>query len=126
MENLVFSMPKKALISVDQAISAIIKKILPLNQKIVISGKIGYFKERYQITNPTHLASDINSIKKVFSLFIQCKKCSKKLNGCCSKECKDFASLPIEKQKILRKDPKYVVSKTFFDPRVKPKLRGFN
>ena len=44
-----------------------IKKILPLNQKIVISGKIGYFKERYQITNPTHLASDINSIKKVFS-----------------------------------------------------------
>ena len=59
-------------------------------------------------------------------LFIQCKKCSEKFNGCCSKECKDFASLPIEKQKILRKDPKYVVSKTFFDPRVKPKLKGFN
>ncbi len=59
-------------------------------------------------------------------LFIQCKRCSKKFNGCCSKECKDFASLPVEKQKILRKDPKYVVSKTFFDSRVKPKLKGFN
>ncbi len=44
-----------------------IKKILPLNQKIVISGKIGYFKNRYQITNPTHISSNINSIKKVFS-----------------------------------------------------------
>ena len=59
-------------------------------------------------------------------LFIQCKKCSKKFNGCCSIECKDFASLPVEKQKILRKDPKYIVSKTFFDSRVKPKLKGFN
>ena len=34
--------------------------------------------------------------------------------------------LPFEKQKILRKDPKYVVSKTFFDSRVKPKLKGIN
>ena len=59
-------------------------------------------------------------------LFIQCKKCSKKFNGCCSKECKDFASLPAEKQKILRKNPKYIVSKTFFDSRVKPKLKGLN
>ena len=58
-------------------------------------------------------------------LFIQCEECSKKFNGCCSKECKDFASLPVEKQKILRKDPKHVVSKTFFDSRVKPKLKGF-
>ena len=59
-------------------------------------------------------------------LFIQCKKCSKKFNGCCSVECKDFASLPLEKQKFLRIDPKYVVSKTFFDSRSKPKLKGFN
>ena len=59
-------------------------------------------------------------------LFIQCDTCSEKLNGCCSKECKDFALLPMEKQKLLRKDPKYVVSKTFFDARVKPKLRELN
>ena len=44
-----------------------IRKILPLNRKIVISGKIGYFKKKYQITNPTHISSDTNSIKKVFS-----------------------------------------------------------
>ena len=44
-----------------------IRKILPLNKKIIISGKIGYFKKRYQITNPTHISSDTNSIKKVFS-----------------------------------------------------------
>ncbi len=44
-----------------------IRKILPLNKKIVISGKIGYFKKRYQITNPTHISVDSNSIKKIFS-----------------------------------------------------------
>ena len=44
-----------------------IRKILPLNKKIVISGKIGYFKNRYQITNPTHMSSDTNSVKKIFS-----------------------------------------------------------
>ena len=30
-----------------------IKKILPINAKITISGKIGYFRDKYQITNPT-------------------------------------------------------------------------
>ena len=44
-----------------------IKKILPLNKTVVISGKIGHFKNRYQITNPTHISTDTNSIKKVFS-----------------------------------------------------------
>ena len=56
-------------------------------------------------------------------LFIQCDKCSVILNGCCSEECKKFASLPLEKQKILRKDPCKVVSKTFFDSRIKPKIK---
>ena len=44
-----------------------IRKILPLNSKITISGKIGYYRNKYQITNPTHISSDTNSIKKVFS-----------------------------------------------------------
>ena len=56
-------------------------------------------------------------------LFIQCNRCSKMLKGCCSEECKSFASLPIEKQKSLRKDPDNVVSKTYFDSRIKPKLK---
>jgi len=55
-------------------------------------------------------------------LFIQCDACSEDFNGCCSIECRDFASLPLSEQKRLRKDPKRVVSKTFFDSRIKPKL----
>ena len=55
-------------------------------------------------------------------LFIQCEKCSELLNGCCSKECKDFALLPLDEQKAIRKDPERIISRTFFDSRVKPKL----
>ena len=57
-------------------------------------------------------------------LFIQCSSCSEKLNGCCSEECRDFAALPMDEQKRLRKDPERVVSKTFFDSRIKPKLNS--
>ena len=57
-------------------------------------------------------------------LFIQCENCREKLDGCCSKECKNFAKLPIEEQKILRKDPERMISKTFFDSRVKPRLNS--
>ena len=42
-----------------------IKKILPLDTKVTISGKIGYYNKKYQITNPTHLSEDPNSIKKI-------------------------------------------------------------
>ncbi len=45
-------------------------------------------------------------------LFIQCSNCSKQYEQCCSKECMEFNNLPIEEQKILRKDPEKVVSKT--------------
>ena len=36
-------------------------------------------------------------------LFIQCEKCSKELENCCSAECRDFIHLPEEEQKIRRK-----------------------
>ena len=55
-------------------------------------------------------------------LFIQCKKCNKLYDGCCSKECQDFAALPIETQKKLRKDPERIISRTFFDFRIKPRM----
>ena len=42
-----------------------IRKILPLNAKVTISGKIGYYNKKYQITNPTHLSEDPNSVKKI-------------------------------------------------------------
>jgi UPF0176 protein len=56
-------------------------------------------------------------------LFIQCGKCNLVYDGCCSVECKDFASLPIDEQRILRKDPQKVVSKSRYSSRIKPKLR---
>ena len=55
-------------------------------------------------------------------LFIQCEKCNKIYDGCCSKECQNFAALPIEKQKKLRKDPEKMISRTFFDSRIKPRM----
>ncbi len=36
-------------------------------------------------------------------LFIQCKSCAAKYDGCCSQECKDFKALPAEVQKEQRK-----------------------
>jgi UPF0176 protein len=57
-------------------------------------------------------------------LFIQCKECDTTLKGCCSEECLDFASLPMEKQKELRKDPNRIISRTFFDSRIKPRLNS--
>ncbi len=55
-------------------------------------------------------------------LFIQCDECHDKYNGCCSAECQEFAALPIEEQRVLRKDPKKVVSKARYTSRIKPKL----
>ncbi len=46
-----------------------IRKILPLNTYVTISGKIGFFKGRYQITNPSHLSNDQNKIKKIHSSY---------------------------------------------------------
>ena len=43
-----------------------IKKILPLNTTVTISGKIGYYKKKYQITNPVHISNSTNFIKKIF------------------------------------------------------------
>ncbi|MEK9918120.1 MAG: ATP-dependent DNA helicase RecG [Pelagibacteraceae bacterium] len=34
-----------------------IRKILPLNEWVVVSGKINYFKNRYQITNPNYVTT---------------------------------------------------------------------
>lgn len=36
-------------------------------------------------------------------LFIQCKECAEKMQGCCSDECKEIINLPEEEQKKLRK-----------------------
>ncbi len=46
-----------------------IRKILPLNEKITISGKINYYKKKYQITNPTYLSKDKSVIKKIHNKY---------------------------------------------------------
>ncbi len=40
-----------------------IKKILPLNKEVTISGKINHFKNKYQITNPTYVSEDASLIR---------------------------------------------------------------
>ena len=44
-----------------------IRKILPINSQIIISGKINYFKKKYQITNPTYVVPVKNEeyVKKI-------------------------------------------------------------
>ena len=42
-----------------------IRKILPINQKVTISGKVKYFKTKYQIINPTYISEDSNFIQKI-------------------------------------------------------------
>ena len=39
-----------------------IKKILPLNTEIIISGKINFFRNKYQITNPTQVKESNENI----------------------------------------------------------------
>lgn len=40
-----------------------IKKILPLNKEVTISGKITVFRDKYQLTNPKYISEDANIIK---------------------------------------------------------------
>ena len=45
-----------------------IRKVLPLNEEVYISGKINYYKKQYQITNPTYIKKihSKNEIAKIF------------------------------------------------------------
>ena len=41
-----------------------VKKILPIGKEITINGKIGFFRNKYQITNPKYVSEDSTIIKK--------------------------------------------------------------
>ena len=47
-------------------------------------------------------------------LFIQCSDCEKKLDGCCSKECKSNASKTIEDQKEMRKKSENIIKRRYY------------
>jgi len=46
-----------------------IRKILPLNNEVIISGKINFYKNTYQITNPTHISSESLLIEKIHNKY---------------------------------------------------------
>ncbi len=46
-----------------------IRKILPLNKEVTISGKINFFKKKYQITNPTYVSTNESLIKGVHNKY---------------------------------------------------------
>ena len=46
-----------------------IRKILPLNEEVTISGKINFFNKKYQITNPTYVSKDNSLIEKIHSKY---------------------------------------------------------
>ena len=41
-----------------------IKKILPIGKEITVSGKIKYFRNKYQLTNPKYISTDSSIIKQ--------------------------------------------------------------
>ena len=54
-------------------------------------------------------------------LFIQCENCTIKYDGCCCADCKEILSLPLDKQKLLRKGDK-VKASNYSKGRIRPKL----
>jgi UPF0176 protein len=55
-------------------------------------------------------------------LFIQCKKCAEKMEGCCTQECIEVIHLPIEKQREIRKGPKKEDARNVYKSRLRPNL----
>ncbi len=41
-----------------------VKKILPIGKEITVSGKIGRFRDKYQLTNPKYISEDSSLIKQ--------------------------------------------------------------
>ena len=40
------------------AMRVILRKILPIGKEVTISGKIKYFRNKYQLTNPKYVSED--------------------------------------------------------------------
>ncbi len=46
-----------------------VKKILPLGKELTISGKISYFRKKYQLTNPKYISEDSSLIKRIHNQY---------------------------------------------------------
>lgn len=58
-------------------------------------------------------------------LFIQCEKCSEKMNGCCTPVCKEISLMPVENQRTLRKGRKKENAHSVYKSRLRPNLREY-
>ena len=56
-----------------------IRKILPLNKNITISGKVGRFRNKYQLTNPKYISEDSFLIKKEHNTYSLTEGISEKI-----------------------------------------------
>ena len=71
-----------------------VRKILPLGKEITISGKIGYFRNRYQLTNPKYISEDSSIIKKKHNTYELTEGISEKVyNKIISQIIKDLPKL---------------------------------
>ena len=67
----------------------------------------------------THTNCDNNACHL---LFIQCASCAEKHSGCCSDDCQQIASLPLEEQRALRKGKNDSSKRNVHNSRLRPKL----
>ena len=56
-----------------------IRKILPLGKEITISGKIGFFRNKYQLTNPKYISEDSSIIKQKHNTYSLTEGISEKI-----------------------------------------------
>ena len=56
-----------------------VKKILPLDKEITVSGKIGFFRNKYQLTNPKYVSEDSSLIKQKHNTYSLTEGISEKI-----------------------------------------------
>jgi ATP-dependent DNA helicase RecG len=56
-----------------------VRKILPLKKEITVSGKIGFFRNKYQLTNPKYISEDSTLIKQKHNTYSLTEGISEKI-----------------------------------------------
>merc|ERR1711966_5968 len=56
-----------------------VKKILPIGQEITISGKIGHYRNKYQLTNPKYISENSSLIKQKHNTYSLTEGISEKI-----------------------------------------------
>ena len=75
----------------------------------------------HQCEEPSNRHTNCNN-QACHILFIQCEQCKATFNNCCSEVCSDIAALPLDEQKILRKDPTKAAPLRQYQKNTKPRL----